>query len=69
LQRDFTFKNIPSGTVLSLLLTGNPVTKADGGALTEDWIASGSGRVETRNGKLYLVQDKDGQTRLTGTWK
>jgi hypothetical protein len=69
LQRDFTFKNIPSGTAVSLLLTGNTVNKSAGGTLTEEWAATGTGRVETRDGKRYLVQDKDGQTRLIGTWK
>lgn len=69
LQRDFTFKNIPAGTVVSLLLSGNTVNKASGGSVVEEWVATGAGKVETRDGKRYLVHDKDGQTRLIGTWK
>lgn len=68
LQRDFTFKGIPTGMTISLLLTGNTINKAAGGALAETWTATGTGTVETRDGKRYLVQDKDGQTRLIGTW-
>ena len=67
LQRDFTFKGVPAGMVISLLLTGNTVNKAAGGTVTEEWTATGDGKVETRDGKRYLVQDKDGQTRLVGT--
>jgi hypothetical protein len=68
LQRDFTFKGVPTGMVISLLLSGNPINKAAGGTVTETWTATGTGKVETRDGKRYLVQDKDGQTRLTATW-
>lgn len=68
LQRDFTFKGIPTGMTLSLLLTGNTINKAAGGAVAETWTATGTGKVETRDGKRYLVQDKDGETRLIGTW-
>ena len=67
LQRDFTFKGIPTGMVISLLLTGNTINKS-GGTVTETWTATGTGKVETRDGKRYLVQDKDGDTRLIGTW-
>lgn len=67
LQRDFTFKGIPTGMAVSLLLTGNTINKASG-TVTETWTATGTGKVETRDGKRYLVQDKDGQTRLIGTW-
>jgi hypothetical protein len=44
------------------------VNKAAGGTVAEEWTATGTGKVETRDGKRYLVQDKDGQTRLIGTW-
>lgn len=67
LQRDFTFKGIPTGMVISLLLTGNTINKS-GGTVTETWTATGTGKVETRDGKRYLVQDMDGDTRLIGTW-
>jgi hypothetical protein len=69
LQRDFNVPSLPQGTVLSLLLTGNLITKAAGGNVSEEWTATGDGRVETRNGKRYLVLDKAGKTRLLGTWK
>ncbi|MEO6095535.1 MAG: hypothetical protein ABIW76_07615 [Fibrobacteria bacterium] len=68
LQRDFTFKGIPTGMTLSLLLTGNTINKSGGGTVTETWTATGTGTVETRDGKRYLVQDKDGKTLLVGTW-
>ena len=69
LQRDFVVKGLPSGVVLSLMLTGNPITRTEGQKLTEQWTATGSAQVTTQDGKSFIAFDRDGQSRLTGTWR
>jgi hypothetical protein len=63
LQRDFKFTGIPAGTSISLQLTGSGVT-----GVTDAWSATGSGTVELKNGKQYLIQSADGQTKVIGKW-
>lgn len=63
LQRDFKFTGIPAGTSISLQLSGSGVT-----GVTDTWTATGSGKVETKNGKQVLTQDADGSTRVIGKW-
>jgi hypothetical protein len=69
LQRDFTFAGVPAGGEVALLLTGNPIRKGDGTLVQETWTASGTGTVEARNGKNYLVVKSDGKTTVTGVWR
>jgi hypothetical protein len=69
LLRDFTFAGIAPGAKVSLLLTGDPIRKADGTLVVEEWTASGTGRIEKLNGKAYLAAEADGKTRVTGTWR
>lgn len=69
MTRDFTVAGLASGGRLSLLLTGNPIRKADSTLLVEEWTATGDGKIEKVAGKAYFVAEAPGKTRVTGMWR
>jgi hypothetical protein len=69
LTRDFTVSGIAAGTKLSLLLSSNPIRKANGNLVVETWTATGTGRIEIISGKSYFVAESNGNTRVTGAWR
>lgn len=70
LRRDFNVKGLSAGVSVALQLTGNPVRKADGTLVADNWaVESGTGKVEKRGGKDVLVLGADGPTRVTSGWR
>ncbi len=69
LTRVFTVSALPAGTKLSLLLSSNPIRKADASLVVETWTATGTGRIETVSGKSYFVAEANGSTTVTGSWR
>lgn len=63
LVRNFKLTGVPAGTSVALQLSGSGIS-----GVTENWTATGAGKVEDRSGKKYFVQDKDGETVITGSW-
>ena len=65
----FATGGLAAGAKVSLLLTGNPIRKADSTLLVEEWTATGDGKIEKVAGKSYFVAEAPGKTRVTGIWR
>jgi hypothetical protein len=64
LERTFGVAGIPTGTTVSLRLSGDPAWTIH----SESWSHAGAGALRTAGGITYLDLNADGTAKVTATW-